>query len=80
MNGTEDKIIARGLLPPGPLLIVKKHLPAVKGKILRIIVSNPESADELVEYFQSRGATTETDQAGDDFHVIADLTRFKDSD
>ena len=81
MENIEEKILAKGLSPPGPLLIVKKRLKeGIRAQHLRIIVSNPESMDELVYYFEKRGAETKTDRAGEDYHVIADLADFKEED
>ncbi|MCK4236308.1 MAG: hypothetical protein KAX38_04260 [Candidatus Krumholzibacteria bacterium] len=80
MNNNEEKIIAKGLNPPGPLLIVKKKLQTVQSKSLRIIVSSIESAEGLVDFFKERNAEASVDRAGDDFHVVVDLTNFKDRD
>ncbi len=76
----EEKILARGLKAPGVLLLVKRSLQGISFGFLRVIVSYREAADELVEYFETRGAETEIDVAGDDFHVIIDMKRFKDVD
>ena len=76
----EERVIAKGLNPPGPLLIVKKKVRSMQGGNLRIIVSNQDAADELVEYFRDRSAEAEIDRAGDDFHVVVDLENFKDED
>ena len=46
----------------------------------RVIVSDRKAADELVSYFAQRNAKTEIDLAGDDLHVIVDLSSFKDVD
>jgi len=79
MSNIEEKILAKGLSPPGPLLVVKKRLQeGIKAPHVRIIVSNPESVDELVAYFRERGVETTTDRAGEDYHVIADLTTFRE--
>ena len=81
MENIEEKIMAKGLSPPGPLLIVKKKLQeGIRAQHVRVIVSNPESVDELVSYFEKRGAETMTDRAGEDYHVIADLANFKEED
>ena len=75
MAGSEEKrIIARGLNPPGPLLLVKKRLEELKGGRLRVIVSSEDAADELVDYFTGMDADVEIDRAGDDIHVVVDLT------
>jgi len=74
MAGSEEnRIIARGLNPPGPLLLVKKRLDEFKGGHLRVIVSSEDAADELVEYFLGMDAKVEIDNAGDDIHVVVDL-------
>ncbi len=77
MAGSEEKrIIARGLNPPGPLLLVKKRLDEFRGGRLRVIVSGEDAADELVTYFAGMDADVEIDRAGDDIHVVVDLTEF----
>ena len=77
-NNDEERIIARGLNPPGPLLIVKKRLAERSAFRIRVIVSNREAADELIEFFEAGGGIAEIDPAGEDFHVVADLRKFKD--
>lgn len=74
----EVRVIAKGLNPPGPLLIVKKKLRSMQGGNLRVIVSNQEAADELVAYFRERSAEAEIDMAGDDYHVVVNLENFED--
>ena len=74
----EEKIIARGLHPPGPLLMVKKRLREIElTGTLRIIVSSLEIAEELVEFFKSNSTDFELDRAGDDYHVIVNLDSYK---
>jgi len=73
-GGEESRIIARGLNPPGPLLLVKKRFDEFNGGHLRVIVSSEDAADELVEYFLDMGAQVEIDNAGEDIHVVVDLT------
>ncbi len=80
MNGDEERITARGIRPPGPLLLVKKRLKETDAVRLRVIVSSREAADEIIAYITARGARAEVDRAGDDYHVIADLSRYKDVD
>ena len=41
-----------------------------------MIVSSEDAADELVEYFLDMGAQVEIDNAGEDIHVVVDLTEF----
>jgi len=80
MTGSDEKRInARGLNPPGPLLLVKKKLEELRGGCLRIIVSSDDAADELVEFFAGIKAEVEIDHAGDDIHVIVDLTQSGDN-
>jgi len=79
-NHDEVRIMARGLRPPGPLLVVKKRLKSIDAARLRVIVSNREAAEDLVNYFEVRGAAAEIDVAGEDFHVVVDLRMFKDVD
>jgi TusA-related sulfurtransferase len=80
LNNNEERVVAKGLKPPGPLLIVKKKLHEIQTEHLRIIVSNQEAVDELVSFFEERHAETEIDRAGDDFHVVVDLSHFKEHD
>lgn len=70
----EKRIIARGLKPPGPLLLVKKRLEELRGGRLRVIVSSEDAADELVAFFTGMDVDVEIDHAGDDIHVVVDLT------
>lgn len=72
--------MARGLRPPGPLLLVRKRLETASGRRLRIIVSSEDAVRELVDFFGGMGVPTETDRAGDDYHVIADLSGLKKGD
>ena len=81
MVGTdEERIVARGLRPPGPLLLVKKSLDSTIGRRMRVIVSSEEAVDELVAFFEELDVPTETDRAGDDYHVIADLSGLRKGD
>ncbi len=73
-------IIAKGLKPPGPLLVVKKKLQTVTSERVRIIVSNREAVDEIVDYLKGIEAPYELDRAGDDYHIIIDTTKMKDGD
>lgn len=78
-SNKELKVIAKGLKPPGPLLIVKNELKdADREGTLRVIVSNREAAEELVEFFSAMGAELEIDGVGDDFHVIVNLSSCKE--
>jgi hypothetical protein len=79
-NNDEERIMARGLKSPGPLLLAKKRLKSTDAVRMRIIVSSREAAEDLVNYFEAHGAATETDLAGEDIHVIVDLRTFKDAD
>ncbi|MDD3643020.1 MAG: sulfurtransferase TusA family protein [Candidatus Krumholzibacteria bacterium] len=76
----EERIMARGLRPPGPLLLVRKRLDAAFGRRLRVIVSSEEAVRDLLAFFEEMGVPTETDRAGDDYHVIADLSGRKKGD
>jgi len=73
-TGEENRIIARGLNPPGPLMLVKKRIDEFRGGHLRVIVSSEDAADELVDYFLAMDAKVEIDNAGDDIHVVVNLT------
>ena len=79
-NGVEERVVARGLKSPGPLLIVKKRLKTLDAARIRVIVSSMEAAEDIVNYFETRGAATELDRAGEDFHVVVDLAKFKDTE
>lgn len=79
-SNDEERIMARGLKPPGPLLIVKKRLKARQSFRMRVIVSNKEAAQELLSFFEARGGVAEIDPAGEDFHVVVDLRKFRDGD
>lgn len=76
----EERIIARGLRPPGPLLLVRKKIEEGAAGHLRVIVSFEDSARELVEFFEETGIPVETDRAGDDIHVVADLSGRRNGD
>jgi len=80
LHREETHIIAKGLKPPGPLLIVKKKLQAIDSERVRIIVSNREAVDEIVEYLDEIKAPYELDRAGDDYHIIVDTKKIKDGD
>jgi hypothetical protein len=77
-SNDEERVMARGLKPPGPLLIVKRRLKARRSFRMRVIVSNREAAEELVGFFEARGGVAEIDSAGEDIHVVVDLRKFKD--
>jgi TusA-related sulfurtransferase len=80
INNDEERIVARGLRPPGPLLLLRKRLRDIDAARLRVIVSSREAAEEIVSFLEARGARAEVDRAGDDYHVIADISRYKDVD
>lgn len=77
LNDNEERIIAKGLRMPGPLLVVKKKLETVQSRHLRVIVSSNNVAEELVKFFEDHHAVAEIDRAGDDFHVVADITNLR---
>jgi TusA-related sulfurtransferase len=79
-TNSEERIMAKGLNAPGPLLVVKKKLKGIEAQKLRIIVSNNEAAQELLLYFRERSAKAEIDRAGDDYHVVVDLENFEGDD
>jgi len=76
-NGDEERIVAKGLKSPGPLLMVKKRLAERGAFRIRVIVSDDSAAREIVSYLKARGAIAEIDKAGADFHVVADLRSFR---
>ena len=53
---------------------MEKKLEELRGECLRVIVSSDDAADELVEFFAGMKAEVEIDHAGDDIHVVVDLT------
>jgi TusA-related sulfurtransferase len=79
-NGDEERIVARGLKSPGPLLMVKKRLKTLDARRIRVIVSSREAAEDIINYFETRGAAIELDRAGEDYHVVVDLAKFKDTE
>jgi TusA-related sulfurtransferase len=79
-NNDEERIMARGLKSPGPLLMVKKRLKTLDAVRIRVIVSSREAAEDIVNFFESRGAASEIDRAGEDFHVVVDMRTFRDVD
>jgi TusA-related sulfurtransferase len=76
----EERIVARGLKSPGPLLIIKKRLKTLDARRIRVIVSSREAAEDIINYFETRGAAIELDRAGEDYHVVVDLAKFKDTE
>ena len=79
-NNGEERIMARGLKSPGPLLIVKKRLKTIQAIRIRVIVSSKQAAEDIVNFFETRGAPSELDRAGEDYHVVVDLRTFKEVD
>ena len=80
MINEEIRIIARGLNPNAALLLVKRKISGFRGRMIRVIVSAEDAAVEVMAFFEKNGAVTELDKAGIDYHVIADMTNFKDVD
>jgi TusA-related sulfurtransferase len=68
-NGDEEHIVAKGLKSPGPLLIVKKRLKTIEARRIRVIVSSRDAAEDIISYFETRGAAIELD-----------LAKFKDTE
>ncbi|UCF05311.1 MAG: hypothetical protein JSV33_15570 [bacterium] len=79
MNNAEERIVAKGLSHPGPLLIVKKKLPEITAQSLRVIVTGREAADGLAAFFEGRSASVSVDRTGDDYHVVVDLSNLEDT-
>ena len=79
-DSREIKIVARGLKPPGALLLVKKSISGISSGMLRIIVTYEETVGEITSFFKARGVEAEVDIAGDDFHLLVDMKYFKDVD
>ncbi len=81
VNGQdEERVIARGLRSPGPLLLVRNRVRETGAARLRVIVSDRTAAEEVAAFLVARGAPAEIDVVGEEFHVIADLARYKDVD
>jgi len=82
LKNNEEKLSARGLKSQGVMLLVKKSLGMTgdRPRYLRIIVSSEVAVKELSDYFEEKGCKSETDRAGDDYHLIVDLRNFKDVD
>ena len=73
-NGDEERIVARGLKSPGPLLIVKKRLKTLDARRIRVIVSSRDAAEDIINYFETRGAAIELDRAGEiSFMIVIDI-------
>jgi TusA-related sulfurtransferase len=75
----EIRINARGLSNPGPRLMVESALEKGEPEMLRVVVSSAEALDDLRSYFAEMGASFETDEIGDDYHIHVDLTSRKHS-
>ena len=75
-TGEENRIIARGLNPPGPLMLVKKRIDEFRGGHLRVIVSSEDAADELVDYFMVLYYKLLVILTNSYNHVVVDLTEF----
>ena len=81
VNGNdEERVIARGLRSPGPVLLVRTRARETGAARLRVIVSDRKAAEEVAAFLAARGAPAEIDAVGDEYHVIADLARYKDVD
>lgn len=81
VNGLdEERVVARGLRSPGPLLLVRNRVRETRAARLRVIVSDRTSAEEVAGFLASRGAPAEIDAVGEEYHVIADLAHYKDVD
>ena len=69
----EITVNARGLKNPGPRMMVETTLAGGRYKRMRVVVSSIDAMNDLLEYFSKLGASTETDQIGDDYHVFVDF-------
>ena len=65
------RINARGLSNPGPRMMVEAALADAKYESVRVVVSTKEALEDLRSYFESKDASIETDQIGDDYHLFA---------
>ena len=70
----ELRIDARGLSNPGPRMMVETARARGRYNSMRVVVSSVAALDDLRSYFESLGASVETDHIGDDYHILADLT------
>ena len=71
---SEIRINARGLPNPGPRMMVESALDRRKYESMRVVVSNEEALEDLRGFFESIGASIDTDQIGDDYHIFVDFT------
>jgi TusA-related sulfurtransferase len=69
----EIKINARGLSAPGPRLMAETALAKDRYRVMRVVVSDSDSADDLHEYFTNKGVSVKTDQVGEEFHVLLEF-------
>ena len=67
------RINARGLSGHGPRLMVQSALASASQTVLRVVVSNQEAADDVMQYLESLGGTTEMDHIGNEFYVYATM-------
>jgi len=74
----EERIIAKNLEPPGPLLVVQRMLPGIAARRVRVIVSSRAAALEIVAFCESNGDRAAVDETGGDYHVIIDRGCGKD--
>jgi TusA-related sulfurtransferase len=72
---SEIKINARGLSNPGPRMMVETALAEGEYEAVRVVVSSVEAMEDLRGYFESLGASIETDHIGDDYHIFVDLRK-----
>jgi hypothetical protein len=70
----EMRINARGLSNPGPRLMAESAVAKGGFERMRVVVSSVEALEDLQAYFSSIGVTTESDQIGNDYHILADVT------
>jgi TusA-related sulfurtransferase len=75
----EEKLIARGLSPPGPMMMLRKKIEEIEmSGNLRVIVSSAEAADEIISFSKEISAEYELDRVGDDYHVLINLDSCKE--
>ena len=67
------KIDARGLACPAPVLQTKSAIDEVSPELIKVIVDNEASRQNVCRFLESRNFETSVQKDGNDFHVIGKL-------
>ena len=70
---TSTTRLARGLSSPGPRMMVESLLAKERPRLIRVVVSSRDAADDLSKYFEQMGAEIRVDSVGEEFHILANL-------